>query len=32
MRYASLFRLCVVIGLVATAMVMGGWKWDFIPH
>jgi hypothetical protein len=30
--YAFLFRLCVLIAVVATSMVMGGWKWDFVPH
>jgi hypothetical protein len=31
--YAFLFRLSVLIAVVATSMFMGcGWKWDFVPH
>jgi hypothetical protein len=30
--HAFLFRLCILAGLVATSAMMGGWKWDLLPH
>jgi hypothetical protein len=30
--YSFLFRLCVLIAVVATSMVVGGWKWELPGH
>jgi hypothetical protein len=30
--YALAFRLSVLAGLVLASAVMGGWKWELLPH
>jgi hypothetical protein len=30
--YAFIFRLSVLAGLVLASGLMGGWKWELLPH